>query len=107
MMRILCPLPLSHSEEAVQDRNVDQNDEVAPLPTEVKDVITQMKSRSVVGDIDQITVNEYPPGVGLAPHIDTHSAFTGEYYRITTSPDRLRNPGSILKVLLFSKDHRT
>ena len=27
--------------------------------------------------IDQLTVNEYTPGVGLAPHIDTHSAFTG------------------------------
>ena len=26
---------------------------------------------------DQVTVNEYPPGVGLSPHIDTHSAFTG------------------------------
>jgi len=24
---------------------------------------------------DQITVNEYPRGVGLAPHVDTHSAF--------------------------------
>lgn len=27
--------------------------------------------------IDQVTVNEYSPGVGLAPHIDTHAAFTG------------------------------
>ena len=25
----------------------------------------------------QITANHYPPGVGLAPHIDTHFAFTG------------------------------
>tara|TARA_B100000003_G_scaffold135360_1_gene121406 strand:- start:4350 stop:4916 length:567 start_codon:yes stop_codon:yes gene_type:complete len=24
---------------------------------------------------DQVTVNEYPRGVGLAPHVDTHSAF--------------------------------
>ena len=24
---------------------------------------------------DQLTVNEYPAGVGLAPHVDTHSAF--------------------------------
>ena len=24
---------------------------------------------------DQLTVNEYAAGVGLAPHIDTHSAF--------------------------------
>lgn len=27
--------------------------------------------------IDQLTVNEYLPGVGLAAHVDTHSAFTG------------------------------
>ena len=25
---------------------------------------------------DQVTVNEYPPGCGIAPHVDTHSAFT-------------------------------
>jgi alkylated DNA repair dioxygenase AlkB len=24
---------------------------------------------------DQITVNEYAPGVGIRPHVDTHSAF--------------------------------
>lgn len=27
--------------------------------------------------VDQCTVNDYPAGVGLSPHIDTHSAFTG------------------------------
>ncbi|KAF8063012.1 ALKBH8 [Scenedesmus sp. PABB004] len=27
--------------------------------------------------LDQLTVNEYAPGVGLSAHIDTHSAFTG------------------------------
>lgn len=27
--------------------------------------------------IDQLTVNQYPAGVGLAPHVDAHSAFTG------------------------------
>ena len=26
---------------------------------------------------DQLTVNEYEPGIGLAPHVDTHSAFGG------------------------------
>jgi alkylated DNA repair dioxygenase AlkB len=25
--------------------------------------------------IDQLTINRYPPGVGLAPHVDVHSAF--------------------------------
>lgn len=27
--------------------------------------------------VDQLTVNEYTPGVGISPHIDTHSSFTG------------------------------
>lgn len=27
--------------------------------------------------LDQLTINEYTPGVGLSAHIDTHSAFTG------------------------------
>lgn len=28
---------------------------------------------------DQITVNDYPPGSGIAPHVDTHSAFTSRF----------------------------
>ena len=28
---------------------------------------------------DQITVNDYPPGSGIAPHVDTHSAFTARF----------------------------
>ena len=31
---------------------------------------------SRVDDVLQVTVNEYKPGVGIAAHIDTHSAFT-------------------------------
>ena len=27
--------------------------------------------------LDQLTVNRYPAGVGLSPHVDAHSAFTG------------------------------
>jgi alkylated DNA repair protein alkB family protein 8 len=25
--------------------------------------------------LDQLTINRYPPGVGLAPHVDVHSSF--------------------------------
>jgi hypothetical protein len=52
---------------------------VEPLPSWVSplaDRISQLPS--VAQPLDQLTVNEYTPGVGLAPHIDTHSAFTGE-----------------------------
>ncbi|GKD11859.1 alkylated DNA repair protein AlkB homolog 8 isoform X1, partial [Tanacetum coccineum] len=30
-------------------------------------------------------VNEYPSGVGLSPHIDTHSAFEGSIYSLSLS----------------------
>lgn len=30
-----------------------------------------------VPQLDQLTVNEYMPGVGIAPHVDAHSSFTG------------------------------
>jgi alkylated DNA repair protein alkB family protein 8 len=33
--------------------------------------------------IDQVTVNEYTCGVGLAPHIDTHSAFEGAIHSLS------------------------
>lgn len=34
-------------------------------------------------ELDQLTVNEYPPGVGLSPHIDTHSAFDGLIFSLS------------------------
>lgn len=30
-----------------------------------------------------VQVNEYPPGVGLSPHIDTHSAFEGFIFSLS------------------------
>lgn len=33
--------------------------------------------------VDQLTVNEYQPGVGLSPHVDAHSAFTGPVASLT------------------------
>ena len=32
-----------------------------------------------------VQVNEYPSGVGLSPHIDTHSAFEGSIYSLSLS----------------------
>lgn len=33
--------------------------------------------------IVSVQVNEYPPGVGLSPHIDTHSAFEGSIFSLS------------------------
>jgi alkylated DNA repair protein alkB family protein 8 len=59
----------------------DANDEAAcALPPWVETMMKRLVqanrrefSRALF--IDQLTVNEYPAGVGLAPHVDTHSAF--------------------------------
>ncbi|RWW14250.1 hypothetical protein GW17_00021992 [Ensete ventricosum] len=36
-------------------------------------------------EMDQLTVNEYPRGVGLSPHIDTHSAFDELIFSLSTA----------------------
>lgn len=56
---------------------MDHAEEVPAIPTTLHSVLETMHSLQDIPQIDQLTVNEYPPGVGLAPHIDTHSAFTG------------------------------
>ncbi|KAG0598563.1 hypothetical protein M758_12G084100 [Ceratodon purpureus] len=65
-------------------RNVDLTQKLGELPSVLEPVL---KKISLVPEIrnakeptlpfDQLTVNEYPRGVGLSPHIDTHSAFEG------------------------------
>jgi len=37
------------------------------------------ETRGGPASADQITVNDYPPGSGIAPHVDTHSAFTERF----------------------------
>lgn len=61
----------------MQDRNVNQDDAVPAIPAAAARVIERMRDLPELPEIDQLTVNEYPAGVGLAPHIDTHSAFSG------------------------------
>ncbi|GMH09627.1 hypothetical protein Nepgr_011468 [Nepenthes gracilis] len=63
-----------------QTRNVDTKRHLGALPSFVAPVLERISTCSELDDagnikLDQLTVNEYPPGVGLSPHIDTHSAF--------------------------------
>ena len=46
---------------------------VKPIPAVIRQFFSRM---NLPFEPDQITVNEYVPGVGIKPHIDTHSAFT-------------------------------
>ncbi|TMW57169.1 hypothetical protein Poli38472_003094 [Pythium oligandrum] len=46
-----------------------------PMPSTLQTLIDHIPP-SIMDTPDQITVNEYMPGQGIAAHIDTHSAFT-------------------------------
>jgi alkylated DNA repair protein alkB family protein 8 len=62
-------------------RNVDTKKRLGELPSFVSPILERIylfpnfDNGSASLNLDQLTVNEYPSGVGLSPHIDTHSAF--------------------------------
>lgn len=64
-------------------RNVDTKQYLGQLPVFLLELLKRMALLPEVNQaenslpLDQLTVNEYPAGVGLSPHIDTHSAFQG------------------------------
>uniref|UniRef100_A0ACD5UTB7 Uncharacterized protein n=1 Tax=Avena sativa TaxID=4498 RepID=A0ACD5UTB7_AVESA len=63
-----------------ETRNVDSKQFLGELPSFVSKVLNKIVTFPGVKNcttnlVDQLTVNEYPCGVGLSPHIDTHSAF--------------------------------
>ncbi|CBN75873.1 conserved unknown protein [Ectocarpus siliculosus] len=57
-------------------RHVDFDAPAPPLPECLTDVVREMGDRGLKpSDPDQLTLNEYKPGQGISPHVDTHSAF--------------------------------
>lgn len=71
-----------------ETRNVNTRQHLGELPSFVSPIIEKIllfpdldNAASIV--LDQLTVNEYPPGVGLSPHIDTHSAFEGFIFSLS------------------------
>ncbi|XP_059641446.1 alkylated DNA repair protein ALKBH8 homolog isoform X2 [Cornus florida] len=75
-------------EFSYETRNVDTKRKLGELPSFVSSILERV---SLFPDLDgaanmildQLTVNEYPPGVGLSPHIDTHSAFEGSIFSLS------------------------
>ncbi|XP_022137443.1 alkylated DNA repair protein alkB homolog 8 isoform X2 [Momordica charantia] len=71
-----------------QTRNVNTRLKLGPLPSFVSHILERISMFPNTEDaadaaLDQLTVNEYPPGVGLSPHIDTHSAFEGLIFSLS------------------------
>ncbi|KAK9805819.1 hypothetical protein WJX73_003535 [Symbiochloris irregularis] len=60
-----------------ETRNVDPASPAEPMPARLGPILQRMQQALDGWVPDQLTVNDYAPGVGLSPHIDTHSAFTG------------------------------
>lgn len=71
-----------------ETRNVDSRKNLGELPAFVSSILERIAMLPMREDaeaivLDQLTVNEYPPGVGLSPHIDTHSAFEGLIFSLS------------------------
>ncbi|KAF1331698.1 Alkylated dna repair protein alkb 8, partial [Globisporangium splendens] len=62
-------------EFSYETRRCDADQPLEPMPPAM-DKLTKQIPTSIMDTPDQITVNEYKPGQGIAAHIDTHSAFT-------------------------------
>ncbi|ELU01726.1 hypothetical protein CAPTEDRAFT_156565 [Capitella teleta] len=49
------------------------------IPPECSPILQRMLSQQIILNLpDQLTVNQYQPGQGIPPHVDTHSAFEEE-----------------------------
>uniref|UniRef100_A0A7N0V8Y8 Uncharacterized protein n=1 Tax=Kalanchoe fedtschenkoi TaxID=63787 RepID=A0A7N0V8Y8_KALFE len=69
-------------------RNINTTQRMGELPSFLTPVLRRISLLPELDaadhvDLDQVTVNEYPIGVGLAPHIDTHSAFEGLIFSLS------------------------
>ncbi|XP_062073004.1 alkylated DNA repair protein ALKBH8 homolog isoform X3 [Humulus lupulus] len=65
-----------------ETRNINAKKKLGELPSFICPVLKKLSMFAKLDIpahivLDQLTVNEYPLGVGLSPHIDTHSAFEG------------------------------
>ena len=58
-------------------RKIEKNMEPKEFPDWMNLILDKLKDIKVLKNFNpnQCTINEYEPGVGIAPHIDTHSCF--------------------------------
>lgn len=60
-----------------ESNNIDRENPLpGGLPKEVEPLLNRLISKGIISvKPDQLTVNQYQPGQGIPPHVDTHSAF--------------------------------
>ena len=54
---------------------MDRDAPADPLPTHANEIMVRISNLPGIGQFDQLTINDYPIGVGISPHVETHSAF--------------------------------
>jgi alkylated DNA repair protein alkB family protein 8 len=88
-------------------RDVDPNLPLGEMPWFCQHTITRLKElRPDIESPDQITLNEYLPGQGIAPHVDTPSAFTSYIGSLSLESDIVmdfRLNGTIVKHVLLKR----
>ena len=59
-------------------RKIKENTEIINFPRWIKTITKKLKTIDSLSNFNpnQCTINEYLPGIGIAPHIDTHSCFS-------------------------------
>lgn len=59
-------------------RSIDLSMRIGELPSWAKEIADRFRKQGLWRDVpDQLIVNEYKPGQGIAPHIDCQPCFTG------------------------------
>ncbi len=59
-------------------RRIDHSMRIGPLPEWAQRIAAQLVERGLMPEMpDQLIVNEYLPGQGIAPHVDCVPCFTG------------------------------
>ncbi|KAG8452956.1 hypothetical protein GDO86_004674 [Hymenochirus boettgeri] len=88
------------------NNNVDKD---APLPGGLPDFCNEVLEKCLQQELikhrpDQLTINQYEPGQGIPPHVDTHSAFEDEILSVSLGAEIVmdfRHPdGSVVPVMV-------
>ncbi|RHY29451.1 hypothetical protein DYB32_005123 [Aphanomyces invadans] len=90
-------------------RDVDADAPLGPMPDFCASVLTRLELlRPDIATPNQVTVNEYLPGQGIAPHIDTPGVFTEYIASLSLGSDivmdfRLASNPNIVKHILLRR----
>ncbi|KAL1311214.1 hypothetical protein AAFC00_001406 [Neodothiora populina] len=58
-----------------------------PPPTYLTQLLDRLPAQDIRDIPDQFTIQYYPPGTGIPPHVDTHSAFEESLYSLSFGAD--------------------